>query len=156
MGICRKSMWGEKKKWIYYCGVLIVGLWFSVLKFDWFLFKSPYPHSVVIGNTRYALEIADTDKERARGLSGRESLCQYCALLFIFPEKGQWAFWMKDMRFSIDILWFSGDTLVGIEQNLSPSSKDIFRPAEGADRVIEMNAGSATDFHVGDTVRYEY
>jgi uncharacterized membrane protein (UPF0127 family) len=63
---------------------------------------------------------------------------------------------MKDMRFSIDILWFSGDTLVGIERNLSPSSKDIFRPAEVVDRVIEINAGSATDFHVGDTVRYEY
>ncbi len=137
------------------CGIFLLSLWWCALKFDWFTSQPVYPQGVMIGNRRYSLEIADTQQEQVRGLSGRESLCQDCALLFIFPEKRKWAFWMKDMRFSIDIMWLAGDTIVGIERNLSPFSKSIFRPEEEADRVIEINAGGAVAFRVGDIMQFE-
>lgn len=143
-------------RWIFWCGIFLVSLWLCVLKLDWFSSQPAYPESVLIGKRQYSLEIANTEQERVRGLSGRESLCQNCALLFVFPQAEKWAFWMKDMRFSIDIIWLAGDTIVGIEHNLSPSSEGIFRPEGAADRVLEINAGGAANVRLGDVVQYEY
>ncbi|MBP6889353.1 MAG: DUF192 domain-containing protein [Candidatus Moranbacteria bacterium] len=133
--------------------VFVLGLFFLWVKFT---HLALYPRSVLIGNTRYSLEVADTEEEQTRGLGGRKSFCHRCALLFIFPEERYWAFWMKDVRFPIDIIWLKNDVIVGVEQNLLPLSERVFRSKEESNRVLEVNADDINIFRIGEVVRYEY
>lgn len=106
--------------------------------------------SVTLGGTEYRLEIASSPEERARGLSGRESLCERCGMLFVFPEADVYPFWMHETHFSLDILWLRDGTIVWIEREAEPNSDRLLRPAEAADTVVEVPAGAAGDRHVGE------
>ena len=94
------------------------------------------------GNT-IAVSIADTEEERELGLSGRPGLAPGSGMLFIFPEVGKYAFWMKDMRFSIDILWLANDgRVIYIKENVSPNTFPAsFAPSSPARYVLELPAG---------------
>lgn len=118
--------------------------------------ENSFPQTVLIGEERYALEMADTDSERGKGLGGRDSLCEACGMLFVFESPGRYAFWMKDMRFPLDIIWLSGETVVFVEQDVQPDFSGIIEPPVSADRVIEVNAGKADDLDAGDKVMFSY
>lgn len=78
---------------------------------------------VTIGSKKYTVKIAETPSDRARGLSGREKLNADEGMLFIFPEDGIYPFWMKDMRFAIDIIWIDASwNVVAITKNARPES----------------------------------
>src|SRR4030042_4940512 len=53
-------------------------------------------------------ELAVSDQQRAQGLMFREKINEDQAMLFIFEEEDIHSFWMKNMRFAIDILWLDG------------------------------------------------
>jgi len=98
-------------------------------------------------------------EERAdlqRGLSGRKNLAPTEGLFFVFPEDAYHGIWMKDMLFSIDIIWLdSKGTVLDIEHNVSPNTyPKVFEPRTPARYVIETNAHFAESFviGVGDTV----
>lgn len=100
---------------------------------------------VVLGNTQYTLEVADTDFLRERGLSYRTSLAPQTGMLFVFDVPRTLRFWMKDMNFPIDIIWLDTDKkVVHIEHSLSPSTyPDSFGPEAPTQYVIEIPAGAA-------------
>ena len=60
----------------------------------------------IVGKT-LQVDLALTDEEKARGLSGRESLDEDEGMLFVFDVPGNYGFWMKDMNFAIDIIWLN-------------------------------------------------
>lgn len=110
---------------------------------------------VVFPNARFSVDIADTEAKRELGLGKRETLCEHCGMLFVFDHPDRYAFWMKDMRFPIDILWIAHGRVVSLEESVDfHDQKRIYVPNEGADKVIELPAGSAERFgiHVGDNV----
>lgn len=88
-------------------------------------------------------ELATTRVARQRGLSGRQELAEDAGMLFVLEQEGLQGIWMKDMRFPLDVLWFSSDyRLVGMAGNVSPGSHpEIFRPAQPARYILEVNAG---------------
>ncbi len=98
-----------------------------------------------------------------KGLSGRNSLKDTQGMLFDFTklENKQPAFWMKDMKFSLDILWIQNNAVVGITKNIPApkNSKDVlpsyYAPGD-IDYVIEVNAGwsDAHNIKTGDSVRF--
>jgi len=96
-----------------------------------------------IGGTRIHLEIADEPSEREHGLSGRESLGEDEGLLFIFDEPGIYPFWMKEMRFPIDIIWIDQNwTVVDITKNATPESfPQTFSSKKPARYALEVNSG---------------
>ncbi|MEY4747038.1 MAG: hypothetical protein RLZZ416_87 [Candidatus Parcubacteria bacterium] len=101
--------------------------------------------------------VADTPQAREIGLGGRSGLMSDEGMLFIFPKDGKYAFWMKGMRFSIDILWLSAEgRIVSMAQNVSPETypRD-FVPAAPARYVLEVSAGwvAAHRVRIGDIVR---
>lgn len=108
-----------------------------------------------IGGQKFTLELAQTPTERQKGLGGRKNLCPNCTMLFVFPEKGSYSFWMKDMNFDLDILWISDGKIVYIYKNISHESKEILTPPTLADKVLEINAGLSDkyNFQVGDDVK---
>lgn len=65
---------------------------------------------------------------------------------------------MKSMKFPIDIIWFSSDKkVVGIAENARPESfPEIFRPAEPARYVLEVNAGyvKKSNIKIGDQTEF--
>jgi len=91
------------------------------------------------------VELATTPAEQQRGLSGRDSMPDDHGMLFVFSQEGQWGFWMIDMKFPLDIIWFNSTMqVVFIEQNLSPCTPagcPVFTPPVNATYVLEVNSG---------------
>lgn len=110
--------------------------------------------TVSINGHKFTVEIADNFQERSKGLGERESLCDSCGMLFEFPEKGKHSFWMKDMNFSLDIIWILDDEIAYITENIPPDSKGSISPNVEADRVLEINAGLVSEYSIkkGDKV----
>ena len=104
------------------------------------------------------VEIADTPTKRELGLSGRALLNSNTGMLFIFENPGSYFFWMKDMRFPIDIVWINVDReVVGIDSNISPDTyPKTFNSSEKVQFVLELNAGDASKFGIatGTTLKF--
>ena len=113
-----------------------------------------------LGNQLFQLEVADTELAREQGLGGRQPLSRDSGMLFVFESSGTHCFWMKDMRFSIDMLWINaGKKVTHIEKSVSPSTYPYsFCPTEPSLYVLEVPAGTAaaTDVQVGDQIRLSY
>ena len=72
--------------------------------------------TVLINGTKLKAEVARTPAAQQAGLSGRPCIEADQAMLFIFDHLGQYAFWMKGMKFPIDIVWIGADhRVVGME-----------------------------------------
>lgn len=111
-----------------------------------------------IAGKTFELEIADDGMEQHAGLSGRESLAENRAMLFIFDVPGQQCIWMKDMNFPLDILWLGDDKkILRIAEDISPDTYPESFCAENTRYVIEMNAGLAARYGiaVGQTVQLQ-
>lgn len=94
-----------------------------------------------INNHKIVVEIADTEEKRAKGLSGRENLCDNCGMLFIFDKAGKYNFWMKDMQFPLDFIFINGDEVADVKQNISPDTyPEIISSNQVFDKVLEVNA----------------
>jgi uncharacterized membrane protein (UPF0127 family) len=104
-------------------------------------------------------EIANDEAERARGLSGRDTLADDTGMLFVYQTAAQPGFWMKDMQIPIDILWIAADAVVQIDANVPPPTATggnivEINPARPVDAVLEVPAGYAgrQNLEVGDSV----
>lgn len=104
------------------------------------------------------LEIVDDAEERTKGLSGRKTLPADRGMLFVMQSVERHGIWMKDMHFSIDIIWLDAEKrVVGIEKEATPESyPDAFYPDEDALYVLEVNAGFVDEYGIakGDTARF--
>ena len=102
---------------------------------------------VVIGEQIIIAEIAKTPGEKERGLSGVSYLRVNDGMLFIFDEKDYHSLWMKGMKIPIDIIWISGDEIVGFEEYVMPeldngiSELTIYKPQVPVDKILEVRAG---------------
>ena len=101
------------------------------------------------GEATYSVDMAVTDAERRQGLSGREFMAQDTGMLFVFEDEQPRQFWMKDMRFPLDIIWIDGQCrLVGVSADVPippPKADDADIPRAPsnlpAQYVLELNAG---------------
>lgn len=98
-----------------------------------------------IAGVALTVELARTPAQRQRGLSGRDSLAVDRGMLFLFDREGFWGFWMPNMSFPLDIIWFnSSRQAVYIKQDLEPCTPQncpVFVPPVKAMYVLEVNAG---------------
>ena len=66
-------------------------------------------------------------------------------MLFVFDHDDRYRFWMKDMKFPIDIIWLDRrDRIVTIHENVSPCPADpcpVYTPPANARYVLEVSAG---------------
>ena len=120
----------------------------------------PQPTRILISNVVLVVEIANTPAAQQEGLSGRPSLPSDHGMLFVFDHEGYWGFWMVDMKFPLDIIWFdSNRQVVFMEQDLppcTPESCPVFTPNAQAMYVLEVNAGfvSAHQITFGTTFTF--
>jgi len=106
---------------------------------------------VTVGDTSIYVETVDTEAAREQGLSGRANLAPNSGMLFVFDTDGTWGIWMKDMQFSIDIVWLAADgTVITVVPNATPQSyPKAFYPSAPARYVIELPAGFTADHAIG-------
>lgn len=90
--------------------------------------------------------VADDPIEQTQGLSDRSTPE---SMLFLFDQKIRSGFWMKDMRFAIDIIWLNDERVIGFEKNLQPEDppKTIYRSPGLITAALEVPAGTV-DKHV--------
>ena len=104
-------------------------------------------------------ELVLTDSEKQQGLMGRESLGEDQGMLFVFEEEKVRAFWMKNMRFSLDIIWADSDQrIVDIHENIPPCEESCSNilPQAPARFVLEVSSGFAekNGIKVGDILEF--
>jgi hypothetical protein len=119
--------------------------------------RKPVLARVEIGGAVFLAEVADTPEKQELGLGGREALGEEEAMYFPFPAAGRLVFWMKGMRFPIDIVWIRNGTVIDVSRSLPvPGMGPLrtFSPSEPADAVLEINAGLAEQHGIekGDAV----
>lgn len=123
--------------------------------------REEYRHDtrIVTSNRTLRAETALSSKAQELGLSGRRCMPDGTAMLFAFPSSGLQCFWMKGMRFSIDIIWLDDQKkILHVAENISPSTypSQIFCPPVNAKYVIEVPGGSAlaSGFQNGSLVNF--
>ncbi len=118
--------------------------------------------TVTINGNSIPVEIAKNPQERAKGLSGRDSLDAGSGMLFIFEEKSETTtFWMKGMSIPLDIIWIQDAKIIRIDKNIpapAPETPDnklkTYSAGRSVDYVLEVNAGfsDSNSIKIGDSV----
>lgn len=113
---------------------------------------------VKTGVKNFKAEVLTTPEEREKGLSGRACLPRDGAVVFEHEKDDIHGYWMKDMKFPLDIIWLDKDKkVITIAEALSAETyPKIFTPTSQARYVIEVNARHAEEFgiDVGDQLSW--
>ncbi len=90
------------------------------------------------------VEMVFSQNDQVQGLGGRNLLLSRAGMLFVFPKPDRYGIWMREMRFPLDILWFSADRrVIYFLRNIQPDTfPQIFYPPSAALYILELNAGS--------------
>lgn len=113
---------------------------------------------VKIGNTELKVEIVSTNEKRAKGLSGRKELKENEGMLFVFDKLAKNYFWMKEMNFPLDIIWFDQNKkIIYLEKNVLPSSyPKSFGSDFDSQYVLEVSAffSDRNNLKIGDFISF--
>lgn len=117
---------------------------------------------VKAGNAEIEVEIAKTQEERKIGLSKYNDLPEGRGMLFVFDEKDvKPSFWMKDVKFPIDIVWIDDGKIVEITEKVPVLASSVpdykiprYTPKQTIDYVLEITAGQSAKkgIKAGDNV----
>ena len=110
---------------------------------------------VELQGTRYQVEVAADPASRAQGLMYRDALGDGHGMLFIHDREEPQAYWMKNTRIPLDILYFDNNRrLVSQQRDVPPCSAGDRCPPypSGAPArfVLELNAGQAAQLGLQD------
>lgn len=110
-----------------------------------------------LGGEKIAVDLANTPKSQEKGLSGHKPLALNEGMLFVFPSLGTYGFWMKDMSFPIDIIWFDeNQQIVDVWEGATPSSyPQIHSPLIQSKYVLEVSSGFYLKNHLKKGDRFE-
>jgi len=138
----------------------LIGASFTLIFYFNFKLKTLEKKVEVKINDQYIIaEVADNEKLRTKGLSGKKVIGVNEGMLFLFDAPGNYGFWMKDMKFPIDLVWIFENKVVGFEKHLMPLDKEkpnlrIYYPPRIIDKVLELKAGRVDllKLKIGDEV----
>lgn len=105
----------------------------------------------------YAVEVAKTSDERKQGLQNREALAEDHGMWFVFENDVQEAFWMKDTKVALDIIFVGADhKIVDFVEGAKPNSTDLLFSKLPYRYTLEVSAGQIAKHHfqVGDTIEF--
>lgn len=93
----------------------------------------------------FTVELALTREQQIQGLMFREEMALDHGMLFVFPDRAQRSFWMRNTLISLDMLFIDGDgTVINIEERAVPLDERPRYSSDGpAQAVLEINGGVA-------------
>jgi uncharacterized membrane protein (UPF0127 family) len=103
----------------------------------------------------FAVEMAENDAERAKGLMFRKELPEGRGMLFDFQREQEVSFWMENTYIPLDMIFIRGDgRILRIVENTEPLSTRIIPSGGPVRAVLEVIAGTARKLGIasGDRV----
>ncbi len=104
--------------------------------------------TVSVDGVPVRVEVAQTSDAQQRGLGYRDGLANDTGMLFVYDDAAAHTFWMKGMRFCLDIVWIERDTIVGAAEGICPAPAGTTdaaipraRAPEPVHDVLEVRAG---------------
>lgn len=104
------------------------------------------------GNTeqlQLTFEVVNSRNSVVQGLSGRDEVGSD-GMLFVFPDRKRHGFWMKDMKFSLDIIWIADGKVIEVTADVpypiaGTLDKDLlhYAPKQPINMILEVPAGKA-------------
>lgn len=107
----------------------------------------------------YEVELADSPFEQIRGLMFRPSLKEDGGMLFHYNSAQSVQFWMKNVSFSLDILFIDGcGTISQIHENAKADDETIIASRSPVAAVLEIAGGASkrAQISIGDRVSYDF
>jgi hypothetical protein len=116
---------------------------------------------ITVNGVELGADIAETNDQMTMGLAVKDTLNENEAMLFVFSTERAHSFWMKNMKFPIDIIWLDADKeVVHIEHSLEPclpdSSCQTYEPNVDSLYVLETVAGFAQKYNVTEGTPVEF
>ncbi len=120
--------------------------------------------TVKIDNVVLEVQIADTGPLLTRGLMFQEELPFDQGMLFVFEGEERRSIWMRNMQFSLDILWLDNEgNVLHIEKNIPPCKTALETascPSYKGDNklakyVLEVTAGFVDEFNITENSKLE-
>src|SRR5262247_2150871 len=105
----------------------------------------------------FAVELASTPAEQAKGLMFRRQLPEGQGMLFDFHKEQPTSFWMKNTYIPLDMIFIRADgRILRIAENTEPHSTKIISSGGLARGVLEVIAGTAQKYGIqpGDRVAH--
>jgi uncharacterized membrane protein (UPF0127 family) len=118
------------------------------------------PRVVLPDGASIQVELATDDATRAQGLMYRDRMAEDHGMLFLFPESGDYPFWMKNTLIPLDMIWIDDQRrIVHVSSNVPPCKADPcpnYPPNAVAKYVLELAGGVAAKHHLtnGQAVRF--
>lgn len=138
--------------------VIVLGVLFVNIVGNNFSLFAPKSTVTIDGHT-FHVTVATTQQAKENGLSNTSSLPKDQGMLFSFTTPGYYEFWMRNMKYPLDIIYIAHNKIVSIAFNVANPNNPlvplpIYKPNQPADTVLEINGGLSTTYHiqVGDTV----
>ncbi|MGE5854596.1 MAG: DUF192 domain-containing protein, partial [Deltaproteobacteria bacterium] len=92
----------------------------------------------------FAVEIADNDADRAKGLMYRKELPEGRGMLFDFHREQEVSFWMQNTYIPLDMVFIRGDgRILRIAENTEPLSTRLIPSGGPVRAVLEVIGGTA-------------
>lgn len=111
-----------------------------------------------IAGQKMEIIYANTKARREKGLSGVKQMNNNSGMLFVFPEEGNFSFWMKDTLIPLDLVFIDNNfNVVDIKQNEKPCEINSCPQIVSEQKfryVLEVNAGwtNAHDLKISDRI----
>ena len=102
---------------------------------------------VSIADASVSVEIPYTQSGFRQGLAGRDELAEDAGMLFLCLPGPYPKFWMKGMKFPIDIIWIADGKVVDLDLAAEPQPDKsdhqlpLYQPNSAVDYVLEVPAG---------------
>ncbi len=109
------------------------------------------------GRATFAIEVADTPEERAKGLMFVEAMPTLSGMLFVYDQPQRATFWMRNTLIPLDMLFVTPDgTIAGIHENAQPMDDTTIDGGPGVIAVLEINGGLAARLGIaaGDVLQH--
>jgi uncharacterized membrane protein (UPF0127 family) len=117
---------------------------------------------VTINGQTFNVATAKSPAEQQEGLADRDAITVNQGMLFLYNNPGYYSFWMKGMRFPLDIIFIQNNKVIFVVENaqtLQPNndSPPLYQSLEPSDMVMEINAGLAKRYNIkkGDSVKIQ-
>lgn len=138
---------------------IIIFIILCLISFSFFVYtknkKGVYLHTP---NNKYSVLVSNTEEKRILGLSNTTKLDEKNVMLFIFPQNDYHGIWMKDMNYSIDIVYLDEDmTVINYFDNIAPTTyPTVYYPEKLARYIVEMNSGERSKSGIDKGVKLYY
>ncbi|MGI9424014.1 MAG: DUF192 domain-containing protein [Hyphomicrobiaceae bacterium] len=115
--------------------------------------------TIVSGTTQhqFAIEVAETEQQKAVGLMFRTSLDRRSGMLFPYKRAQELTMWMRNTYIPLDMLFIRADGVVHrIEKNTEPFSETVIASQGPVLAVLELAGGVAGELGLkaGDLVKH--